>query len=113
MRWRRRPRSGSGASAIASGWRIALDRHKRLSDEQREAVRHVAGPERFAAVVGLAGAGKSTMLAAAKEAWGKGRWVRPRLRRGPRREGGRGVGAVGRHSVAHLGILGAELAARL
>ena len=54
------------------GVEIALDRHKRLSDEQREAVRHVAGPERIAAVVGLAGAGKSTMLAAAKEAWERG-----------------------------------------
>jgi Ti-type conjugative transfer relaxase TraA len=40
-----------------------------LADEQRAAVEHVAGPERIAAVVGLAGAGKSTMLAAAREAW--------------------------------------------
>src|SRR5665213_3518565 len=40
-----------------------------LADEQRAAVAHVAGPERIAAVVGLAGAGKSTMLAAAREAW--------------------------------------------
>ena len=41
----------------------------RLSDEQLHAVEHVTGPERIAAVVGLAGAGKSTMLAAAREAW--------------------------------------------
>lgn len=41
----------------------------RLSDEQRHAVEHVTGPERIAAVVGLAGAGKSTMLAAARDAW--------------------------------------------
>lgn len=40
-----------------------------LADEQRAAVEHVTGPERIAAVVGLAGAGKSTMLAAAREAW--------------------------------------------
>jgi Ti-type conjugative transfer relaxase TraA len=42
---------------------------RRLSDEQRGAIEHVTGPERIAAVVGLAGAGKSTMLAAAAQAW--------------------------------------------
>lgn len=41
----------------------------RLSDEQRQAIQHVTGPERISAVVGFAGAGKSTMLAAAREAW--------------------------------------------
>jgi len=41
----------------------------RLSDEQRQAIEHVTGPERISAVVGFAGAGKSTMLAAAREAW--------------------------------------------
>lgn len=40
-----------------------------LASEQRAAIEHVTGPERMAAVVGLAGAGKSTMLAAAREAW--------------------------------------------
>lgn len=40
-----------------------------LSDEQRAAIAHVTGPERIAAVVGFAGAGKSTMLAGAREAW--------------------------------------------
>jgi Ti-type conjugative transfer relaxase TraA len=40
-----------------------------LAEEQRDAIRHVAGPERISAVVGLAGTGKSTMLAAAREAW--------------------------------------------
>jgi Ti-type conjugative transfer relaxase TraA len=40
-----------------------------LSEEQREAVRHLAGEERISVVVGLAGAGKSTMLSAARDAW--------------------------------------------
>ncbi|RFC61854.1 Ti-type conjugative transfer relaxase TraA [Fulvimarina endophytica] len=40
-----------------------------LSAEQRTAIEHVIGPERIAVVVGFAGAGKSTMLSAAREAW--------------------------------------------
>lgn len=46
-----------------------LARHDRLSDEQETAIEHVAGPERIAAVVGRAGAGKTTMMKAAREAW--------------------------------------------
>lgn len=44
-------------------------RHHRLSDEQRTAIEHVAGPERIAAVIGRAGAGKTTMMKAARDAW--------------------------------------------
>ncbi|WP_425640373.1 Ti-type conjugative transfer relaxase TraA [Agrobacterium radiobacter] len=40
-----------------------------LGDEQVRAVLHVTGPEQIAAVTGFAGAGKSTMLAAARRAW--------------------------------------------
>ncbi|MBB4581552.1 Ti-type conjugative transfer relaxase TraA [Rhizobium aethiopicum] len=43
--------------------------HSRLSDEQKTAIEHVAGPERIAAVIGRAGAGKTTMMKAAREAW--------------------------------------------
>ncbi|MBW9054574.1 Ti-type conjugative transfer relaxase TraA [Rhizobium mesosinicum] len=43
--------------------------HSRLSEEQRTAIEHVAGPERIAAVIGRAGAGKTTMMKAAREAW--------------------------------------------
>ncbi|SIR33896.1 plasmid mobilization system relaxase [Rhizobium sp. RU35A] len=43
-------------------------RHERLSDEQKAAIEHVAGDERIAAVIGRAGAGKTTMMKAAREA---------------------------------------------
>jgi Ti-type conjugative transfer relaxase TraA len=43
-----------------------------LSEEQRRAVQHITGPEQCSVVVGFAGAGKSTMLAAAKDAWEAG-----------------------------------------
>lgn len=48
---------------------VTGDRSAGLSDEQRNAIRHVTGRERISAVVGFAGAGKSTMLAAARDAW--------------------------------------------
>jgi Ti-type conjugative transfer relaxase TraA len=41
----------------------------KLSGEQREAFEHVTGPGDLAVVVGVAGAGKSTMLERAREAW--------------------------------------------
>jgi Ti-type conjugative transfer relaxase TraA len=44
-------------------------RHERLSDEQKTAIEHVADPKRIAAVIGRAGAGKTTMMKAAREAW--------------------------------------------
>ncbi|WFU06851.1 Ti-type conjugative transfer relaxase TraA (plasmid) [Rhizobium sp. CB3171] len=44
-------------------------RYLRLSDEQKTAIAHVTGGERIAAVIGRAGAGKTTMMKAAREAW--------------------------------------------
>ncbi|TBC40115.1 Ti-type conjugative transfer relaxase TraA [Rhizobium ruizarguesonis] len=44
-------------------------RHERLSDEQKAAIERITGPHRIAAVVGRAGAGKTTMMKAAREAW--------------------------------------------
>ncbi len=46
-----------------------FSRHDRLSDEQKTAIEHVTGPDRIAAVIGRAGAGKTTMMKAAREAW--------------------------------------------
>ncbi|MFF2324108.1 Ti-type conjugative transfer relaxase TraA [Agrobacterium sp. NPDC058088] len=53
----------------AGGMVAASDPSSGLSDEQRQAIAHITGRERIAAVVGFAGAGKSTMLAAARAAW--------------------------------------------
>ncbi|WP_053081603.1 Ti-type conjugative transfer relaxase TraA [Methylobacterium aquaticum] len=47
----------------------ALAARPELSEEQRDAVRHVTAPDRISAVVGFAGAGKSTMLGVARAAW--------------------------------------------
>ncbi|MGM4914855.1 Ti-type conjugative transfer relaxase TraA [Rhizobium sp. 768_B6_N1_8] len=47
-------------------------RHSALSDEQKVAIEHIAGGERIATVIGRAGAGKTTMMKAAREAWEAG-----------------------------------------
>ncbi|AHK45834.1 conjugal transfer protein TraA [Ensifer adhaerens OV14] len=44
-------------------------RHSKLSEEQRAAVAHVASGERISAVIGRAGAGKTTMMKVAREIW--------------------------------------------
>ncbi|WP_054313318.1 Ti-type conjugative transfer relaxase TraA [Mesorhizobium sp. 1M-11] len=49
--------------------RNVFARHDRLSDEQRAAIEHVTKDGRIAAVVGRAGAGKTTMMKAARETW--------------------------------------------
>lgn len=60
-------RGSHGVDARILGSTFA--RHARLSDEQRAAIEHVAAGARIAAVVGRAGAGKTTMMKAAREAW--------------------------------------------
>ncbi len=60
-------REGRGVSHSALD--ATFRRHERLSDEQKAAIERVAGPARIAAVVGRAGAGKTTMMKAAREAW--------------------------------------------
>ncbi|WP_298967007.1 Ti-type conjugative transfer relaxase TraA, partial [uncultured Roseibium sp.] len=42
---------------------------EQLSDEQRVAIERITGDERMAAVVGRAGAGKTTMMKAARQVW--------------------------------------------
>ena len=62
-------RQDAAIQKSSGGTSAASDVSARLSDEQRQAIEYVTGSERIAAVVGFAGAGKSTMLAAAREAW--------------------------------------------
>ena len=59
----------SGFAVRAKVLETVFGRHERLSDEQRTAIEHVDGAERIATVVGRAGAGKTTMMKAAREAW--------------------------------------------
>ncbi|MCQ4632726.1 Ti-type conjugative transfer relaxase TraA [Shinella sp. CPCC 100929] len=61
---------GRNAQPVRPGLLDAVfQRHRRLSDEQKTAIEHVVGDTRIAAVVGRAGAGKTTMMKAAREAW--------------------------------------------
>ena len=46
-----------------------LERHDYLSQEQREAVRHITGERQIDALTGFAGTGKSAAIAAARELW--------------------------------------------
>ncbi|MAN77386.1 MAG: Ti-type conjugative transfer relaxase TraA [Rhizobiales bacterium] len=46
-----------------------LANHRQLSDEQRNAIALATGNERLALIVGRAGAGKTTMMKAAREIW--------------------------------------------
>ena len=45
--------------------------HPIMSDEQRAGIERLTGDERISAIVGRAGAGKTTMMKAAREAWEK------------------------------------------
>ncbi|MEO3388251.1 Ti-type conjugative transfer relaxase TraA [Mesorhizobium sp. CAU 1741] len=68
--------SRTGHLAKSSGYGVhenvlagVFARHGQLSEEQRSAIEHVASQGGVAAVVGRAGAGKTTMMKAAREAW--------------------------------------------
>src|SRR5206468_1116940 len=46
-----------------------LERYDYLSEEQREAVRHITSERDIEALTGFAGSGKSAAIAAARELW--------------------------------------------
>jgi len=48
---------------------LYADAGAQLSTEQKAAIRHITNSEQLSCVVGVAGAGKSTILAAARQAW--------------------------------------------
>lgn len=66
--------AASLSGKVERGEMVLVDRERAiersgLSEEQRVAVRHITGAEQIAAVIGFARAGKSTMLAAGRDAW--------------------------------------------
>ena len=60
---------GVPEGAVARALEASAASGHRLPREQEAAVRHVTGPGRIALVAGAAGTGKSTALAAARDAW--------------------------------------------
>jgi Ti-type conjugative transfer relaxase TraA len=64
--------SGDDRFSVNSRVRVSVFAdHAWLHDEQKAAIDYVTGSSRIAAVVGLAGAGKTTALKAAREVWEK------------------------------------------
>lgn len=59
----------SGFSVATNVLARVLARHGQLSEEQRAALEYITTTKRIAAVVGRAGAGKTTMMRVAREAW--------------------------------------------
>lgn len=65
--------ASSGRFGVKGSFRKKiLAGHHHLSDEQQLAIEHITGDERLAVVVGRAGAGKTTMMKAAREIWEAG-----------------------------------------
>lgn len=61
--------AGEGGHAVGEASIDAAIKSRTLSPEQEAALRHIAKDNRMAVVQGIAGAGKSYMLDAAREAW--------------------------------------------
>jgi Ti-type conjugative transfer relaxase TraA len=61
--------AGGGFGVSASSRKEVLAAESRLSEEQCIAIERITGPERLGIVVGRAGAGKTTMMKAAREIW--------------------------------------------
>ncbi len=59
----------SGFGVSTSARRKVIAANSKLSDEQKLAIERITGRERLALVVGRAGAGKTTMMKAAREIW--------------------------------------------
>ncbi|MEQ1673030.1 MAG: AAA family ATPase, partial [Hyphomicrobium sp.] len=70
LRLKATPRHGVRQARQAAVITVEGETPITLSDDQRQAVTHVTGADGIAAIVGIAGAGKSTMLNAARHVWG-------------------------------------------